>query len=175
MSSLLIIFSYKKGELEKLSEELKSIFKDKKISILKGGKGKKMKSDFEIFVNYFEKADIFVAIPDVFYKLLSIGFIKIYQFSILILDNCHLCEGNHPYNNIMQEFYFYYLYRQYILNINIKYSLPYIIGFSNSPFLLENLTNKDEKSNKILINLCENLDCQIIKFEPISSKNKILK
>ena len=159
-------------KLEKLSEELKLIYKDKNISILKGGKGKKMKSDYDIFINYFEKGDIFIAIPDVFYKLLSTGFIKIYQFSILFFDDCHLCEGNHPYNNIMQEFYFYYLYRQYILKINNKYSLPYIIGFSNSPLLLEKINNKDDKSNKILINLCENLDCQIIKSSQSSFKNE---
>ena len=160
-------------KLEKLSEELKLIFKDKKISILKGGKGKKMKSDYDIFIkNYFEKADIFVAIPDVFYKLLSTGFIKIYQFSILFLDDCHLCEGNHPYNTIMQEFYFYYLYRKYIIKIISNNSLPNIIGFSNSPFLYEKIINNDDKANNYLINISENLDAQIICDYNILSKDK---
>ncbi len=160
-------------KLEKLSEELKLIFKDKKISILKGGKGKKMKSDYDIFINnYFEKADIFVAIPDVFYKLLSTGFIKIYQFSILFLDDCHLCEGNHPYNTIMQEFYFYYLYRKYIIKIISNYSLPNIIGFSNSPFLYEKIINNDDKAKNYLINISENLDSQIICDYNLVSKDK---
>ena len=149
-------------KLEKLSEELKIIFNDKRVSILKGGRGKKMKNNYETFISYFDESDIFVAIPDVFYKLLSIGFIKIYQFSILFLYECHLCEGNHPYNNIIQEFYFYYLYRYHILKININFSLPYIIGFSDSPLLVEKIMNKDDKSQKFLINLSENLNCQII-------------
>ena len=147
---------------EQLSEELKQIFKDKKISILKGGRGKKKKNEYDVFFNLLEKADIFLAIPDVFYKLLSIGFIKIYQFSILFFQDCHSCEGNHPYNNIMQEFYFYYLYRLNILKINFHFSLPKIIGFSNSPLLYERIMSKDEKSNKYLINISENLNCQII-------------
>ena len=160
-------------KFEKLSEELKLIFKDKKISILKGGKGKKMKSDYDIFINnYFEKADIFVAIPDVFYKLLSTGFIKIYQFSIIFLDECHLCEGNHPYNTIMQEFYFYYLYRKYVIKIISNYSLPNIIGFSNSPFLYEKIINNDDKANNYLINISENLDAQIISDYNLVSKDK---
>ena len=159
-------------KLEKLCDDLKLIFKNKKISILQGGKGKKLKNDFDIFINVFKEADIFVAIPDVFYKLLSIGFIKIYQFSILFLDDCHLCEGNHPYNNIMQEFYYYYLYRHFELKININYSLPNIIGFSYNLILYEKIINKDDKSIKILTNLSENLNCQIIISPQILSKNE---
>ena len=156
-------------KFDQLLEELKQIFKDKKISVLKGGRGKKMKNEYDIFVKHLEEADIFLGIPDVFYKFLSIGFIKIYQFSILFLQDCHICEGNHPYNNIMQEFYFYYLYRKYILKINDNFSLPKIIGFSNSPLLNEKIMDKDEKSNKYLINISENLNCQIIQ---ILNKNK---
>ena len=161
-------------KLEKFSEELKLIFKDKKISILKGGKGKKKKNDYDIFINFFQETDIFVAIPDVFYKLLSIGFINIFQFNILFLDDCHLCDGNHPYNLIMQEFYYYYLYRQYILNINNSYSLPNIIGFSDSSFLYDKIINKDDKSQKLLTNISENLNCQIVISPQILFKNEII-
>ena len=160
-------------KLEKLCEELKLMFKNRKISILQGGKGKKMKSDYDIFINVFKKTDIFVAIPDVFYKLLSIGFIKIYQFSILFLDDCQICEGNHPYNNIIQEFYFYYLYRHFELKININFSFPNIIGFSNAQFLYEKIINKDDKSIKFLTNLCENLDSQMIISPVLLSRNEI--
>ena len=159
-------------KLEKFSEELKLIFKDKKISILKGGKGKKKKNDYDIFINFFKETDIFVAIPDVFYKLLSIGFINIFQFNILFLDDCHLCDGNHPYNLIMQEFYYYYLYRQHILNINNSYSLPNIIGFSDSSFLYDKIINKDDKSQKLLTNISENLNCQIVISPQILLKNE---
>ena len=160
-------------KLEKLCDDLKLIFKNRKISILQGGKGKKLKNDFDIFMNVFKETDIFVAIPDVFYKLLSIGFIKIYQFSILFLDDCHICEGNHPYNIIMQEFYYYYLYRHFELKINIYYSLPNIIGFSNNQFLYEKIINKDDKSIKFLTNLSEKLNCQIIISKQILSRNEI--
>ena len=160
-------------KLEKLCEELKLMFKNRKISILQGGKGKKMKSDYDIFINVFKETDIFVAIPDVFYKLLSIGFIKIYQFSILFLDDCQICEGNHPYNNIMQEFYFYYLYRHFELKININFSFPNIIGFSNAQFLYEKIINKDDKSIKFLTNLCENLNSQMIISPVLLSRNEI--
>ena len=159
-------------KLEKLCADLKLVFKNKKISILQGGKGKKLKNDFDIFINVFKETDIFVAIPDVFYKLLSIGFIKIYQFSILFLNDCHLCEGNHPYNNIMQEFYYYYLYRHFELKININHSLPNIIGFSHNQFLYEKIMNKDDKCVKLLTNLSENLNCQIIISPQILSKNE---
>ena len=159
-------------KLEKLCADLKLVFKNKKISILQGGKGKKLKNDFDIFINVFKETDIFVAIPDVFYKLLSIGFIKIYQFSILFLNDCHLCEGNHPYNNIMQEFYYYYLYRHFELKININHSLPNIIGFSHNQFLYEKIMNKDDKCIKLLTNLSENLNCQIIISPQILSKNE---
>ena len=159
-------------KLEKLCDDLKLIFKNRKISILQGGKGKKLKNDFDIFMNVFKETDIFVAIPDVFYKLLSIGFIKIYQFSILFLDDCHICEGNHPYNIIMQEFYYYYLYRHFELKINIYYSLPNIIGFSKNQFLYEKIINKDDKSIKFLTNLSENLNCQIIISKQILSRNE---
>ena len=160
-------------KLEKLCEELKLMFKNRKISILQGGKGKKMKSDYDIFINVFKETDIFVAIPDVFYKLLSIGFIKIYQFSILFLDDCQICEGNHPYNNIIQEFYFYYLYRHFELKININFSFPNIIGFSNAQFLYEKIINKDDKSIKFLTNLCENLNSQMIISPVLLSRNEI--
>ena len=158
-------------KLDKLSEDLKLAFTDKKISILKGGKGKKMKSDYDVFKTYFEDSDIFIAIPDVFYKLLSIGFIKIYQFSLLFLDDCHTCEGNHPYNIIMQEFYYYYFYRYYSLKILNNYSLPNIIGFSDYDFLYEKIINKDDKSKKYLTNISENLNCQIIISPKILEKN----
>ena len=141
---------------------MKLIFKNKKISILQGGKGKKLKNDFDIFINVFKEADIFVAIPDVFYKLLSIGFIKIYQFSLLFIDDCHLCEGNHPYNIIMQEFYYYYFYREKYLNIKNSFKLPNILGFTSSPFSDKKTIANDNKYKQSLINISENLDCQII-------------
>ena len=122
-------------KIDKLFDKLNEAFgKHKKVMVLQGGKGKKKKNDYNKFLEFIKSTDIFIAIPDVFYKLLSIGFINICQFSILLIDDCHLCEANHPLNMIMQEFYYYYLYRQYILKINQVIQLPNIIGFTSSPF-----------------------------------------
>ena len=150
-------------KIDKLLYKLNEAFgKYKKVMILQGGKGKKMKNDYNKFIEFIKMTDIFIAIPDVFYKLLSIGFIKIYQFSILFIDECHLSEGNHPYNMIMQEFYYYYFYRHFVLKINNIFSLPNIIGFTSSPFFEKRIINNDNKCKQFLINISENLNCQMI-------------
>ena len=150
-------------KINKLFVNLNEIFgKQKKIVILQGGKGKKMKNDYNKFDDFFQNNDIFISIPDVLYKLLSIGFIKVEQFNILFIDDCHLCEGNHPYNVIMQEFYYYYIYRKNKLGINTIYSLPNIIGFTDLLFIDKRIINNNNKCKQLLENISENLDCQII-------------
>jgi len=150
-------------KVDKLYEKLNEVYgSQKKVMILQGGKGKKMKNDYNKFTEFVRNIDIFIAIPDVFYKLLSIGFIKIYQFSLLFIDDCHLCEGNHPYNIIMQEFYYYYFYREKYLNIKNSFKLPNILGFTSSPFSDKKTITNDNKYKQSLINISENLDCQII-------------
>ena len=136
--------------------------KRKKIMILQGGKGKKMKNDYNKFKEFIQNTDIFISIPDVFYKLLSIGFININQFSILFIDDCHLCEGNHPYNIIMQEFYYYYIYRSNYLRIKESISIPNIIGFTDSPFFDKKIISNDNKCKQLLMNLSTNLNSQMI-------------
>jgi len=161
-------------KIDKLFEKLNEVFgQQKKVMILQKGKGKKMKNDYNKFVEFIQNTDIFIAIPDVFYKLLSIGFIKIEQFSILFIDNCHLCEGNHPYNIIMQEFYYYYFYRKNILKIDYNYNLPNIIGFSDSPFIDKKIISSDKKCKQLLINISENLDSQMIISPNLFYKNNI--
>ena len=162
-------------KIEKLHEKLTETFgQHKKVMILQKGKGKKMKNDYNKFIEFIQNSDIFIAIPDVFYKLLSIGFIKIEQFSILFIDNCHLCEGNHPYNIIMQEFYYYYFYRKNILKINNNYELPYIFGFSDSPFFDKRIISNDNKCKQFLTNISENLNCQMIISPKLFNNNSII-
>ena len=159
-------------KIDKLLSILNENFgKLKKIVILQGGKGKKMKNDYHKFAEFIQNADIFISIPDVFYKLLSIGFLKINQFSLLFIDDCHLCEGNHPYNILMQEFYYYYIYRKIYLKINNDYSLPIIIGFTDSPFFDKRIINNDNKCKQLLINISKNLDCQMIISPKLLSNN----
>ena len=159
-------------------EKLLTIFNDnfgkqKKIMILQGGKGKKMKNDYYKFKEFIQNTDIFISIPDVFYKLLSIGFININQFSILFIDDCHLCEGNHPYNIIMQEFYYYYIYGNKYLKNNNNISLPNIIGFTDSPFFDKRIFTNDNKYKQLLMNISVNLNCQMIISPNLFNNNSI--
>ena len=56
----------------------------------------------------WESYNIFVAIPTILYKLLSKGFLKISEINMIIFDECHHANADHPYNKIMNEFYFFY-------------------------------------------------------------------
>ena len=148
------------SELKK-AQNIYEFYKDKpniKPIILQKSKGKKNKNDFQSFLEQINENNVFLILPNVFYKLLSIGFVKIYNFGLIIFEDCHLCDSNHPYNIIMQEFYFYY----YIFHKNTIKFLPKIIGFTNSIFKDKNIVKNDKKCCELLKNISENLDCQVI-------------
>ena len=138
------------------------IGKTKNILSIQGGRGKKLKNDYVKFQDFINSGDIFLVIADVFYKLLSTGFVKIFQFNILLIDECHLCEGNHPYNLILSEFYYYYYYISVKNKTNLINKLPNIIGSFNTIDIDANLLDNEEKCLSLLTNLSENLNCQII-------------
>ena len=142
----------------KISNKFSDLFKDSKIdaSYLQGKKGKKIKNNYKEFQNYFIKSDIYFANPDVFYKLLSIGFITIFDIQFIIFDECQNCIGNHPYYLIMTEFYLFYLTN----GDELKQKLPKIIGLTSFPF--KKIYQTDEIMINEMKNLCENLDSQII-------------
>ena len=52
------------------------------VNSLQGKKNKKSKNDYEDFKSFMNKTDIFVAIPDVVYKLLSTGFLRIMDINL---------------------------------------------------------------------------------------------
>ena len=112
--------------------------------------------------------NFFIVLPNVLYKLLSIGFIKIFDFGLIIFDECHLCDSNHPYNTIMQEFYFYY----YVFYPNLINNLPKIIGFTNSPYKDKNIVKNNNKCAELLKNISENLNCQVVVDSAIFENNK---
>ena len=126
------------------------------VGILQGKKQKKTKNDYLEFRKVFQNKNIFVAIHSVIYKLLSTGFLKFSEIDMLIFDECHHADSNHPYNDIMNEFYFFYK------KINPNYKLPLILGLTASP--LKSSLKGDIESNAIsgFITLSENLDSQII-------------
>ena len=105
-------------------QQQKAIEKYLKISVgvIQGKKSKKSKSDYENFRGIFENFSVFVAIHNVIYKLLSCGFLEISEIDMFVFDECHHCNFDHPYNLIMEEFYFYYK------NNFPEKKLPVIIG-----------------------------------------------
>ena len=76
--------------------------------LLQKGTNKKNKNDLKSFSDQLNSNNLFIILPNILYKLLSIGFVKLSDFGLIIFDECHLCDANHPYNIIMQEFYSFY-------------------------------------------------------------------
>ena len=152
-------------KIEQLFNNLKTInILNDKIYYFQGKRGKKQKNNIDSFNEILNKYNLFICLPDVLYKFLSIGFIKIFDINMIIFNDCNFCESLHPYNLIMNEFYFCYLK----FNIEIKEFLPKIYGFTSNPF-----KNKFDIKNN-LTNLCENLDCNfIIDKELIDNSDKI--
>ena len=74
------------------------------VGTIQGNKDKKSKNDYEAFRRKWDSLNIFVAIPDIIYKILSCGFINIFEVSMLVFDECHHTADDHPYNKIMNEF-----------------------------------------------------------------------
>ena len=111
--------------------------------------------------------NIFVAIPSIIYKILSCGFLKIFDISMLIFDECHHTSENHPYNKIMNEFYFFY--KRLKPNENLNY--PRIYGLTASP-LKKGIKGPVEVSIiKAMEQLCENLDSVIVIDPEMNNSN----
>ena len=177
MADLLGIDIYNNNEKSKVDKNKKIIFlvgdtalvdqQKKEISsilnievdTIQGKKDSKSKKDKDFFKIKWNSSNIFVAIPDVLYNLLSHGFIKIFDISMLIFDECHHAKDNHPYNKIMEEFYFYYKKEERI----DQFKYPRIYGLTASP--LKNSIKGDSLqvlANDGLQKLCQNLDCSIV-------------
>ena len=130
------------------------------VGTIQGKKDKKSKNDYDYFKKKWESLNIFVAIPSIIYKILSCGFIKIFDISMIIFDECHHTADDHPYNKIMTEFYFFY---KKVPKIATKYIFPRIYGLTASPIktgikggILE------ATAYDALQKLSENLDCEIV-------------
>ena len=137
------------------------------VGSIQGKKKKKSKSDYEFFIKMWDSLNIFVAIPSIIYKVLSCGFINIEDISMLIFDECHHTSDEHPYNKIMNEFYFFYKRKK--PKDKIKY--PRIYGLTASP-LKKGLKGTIEASIiKAMEKLCENLDCVIIIDPEMNNSN----
>ena len=47
--------------------------------------------------------DILVIIAEIFRRSMSKGLARPEQFSVLVLDECHHCIGQHPYNAMLND------------------------------------------------------------------------
>lgn len=133
-----------------------------KVAQFVGGKMSSKMQSFDIFRKTWEASDIFVSTPQIIYKLLSIGFLKISDINLLIIDECHHTDQNHSYNNIMREFYFYYKLQE--KNDFLKnFSLPRILGLTASPLKKAIGNSKlSEKAYESLQQICQNHDAVIV-------------
>ena len=102
----IIFFVCDTALVDQQKNQIESIL-DIEVGTIQGKKDKKSKNDYETFRRKWESLNIFVAIPSIIYKLLSCGFITIFEISMLIFDECHHTADDHPYNKIMNEFYFF--------------------------------------------------------------------
>ncbi len=128
-----------------------------KVAIMNSSKKfSRISSSKDSFKKFWDENTIFVSTPSIVYKLLSIGYINIEEITLVVFDECHHTDGYHPYNLLMNEFYFFHKER----NEGIK--LPQILGLTASP--LKKKIDKDVISigQKALENLCENLDSVMV-------------
>ena len=131
-----------------------------KTILLQKGKNKKNKNDLQSFSEQFKQNNLFIILPNILYKLLSIGFVKFSDFGLVIFEDCHLCDANNTYNLIMQEFYFYYFkFPSNKINPN---TLPNVFGITPTPFKDKPNIKNEQKGLEILKNISENLNCQIV-------------
>jgi len=162
----IIFFVCDTALIEQQKKAISSIL-DIEVGTIQGKKNKKSKSDSEFFKKMWDSLNIFVAIPSIIYKILSCGFIKMEDISMLIFDECHHTSDEHPYNKIMNEFYFFYKRKK--PKDKIKY--PRIYGLTASP-LKKGLKGSIEASiYKAMEKLCENLDSIIIIDPEMNNSN----
>jgi ERCC4-related helicase len=121
---------------------------------------KSMKKDINTFKSSWASFDIFVATPQVIYQLLSTGYLKISDIDLLIFDECHHTDSNHPYNLLMNEFYFYYKTTCEEKHKNIR--LPQILGLTASPLKKKITKDIKDEATKALTQICENLDSMMV-------------
>jgi endoribonuclease Dicer len=121
-----------------------------------GGKMTGLLSDPKIFRKVWEDNDIFISTPQIVNKILTIGYLTFTEIDLLIFDECHHTDKDHPYNLLMTEFYFFYK----IKHKDVK--LPQILGLTASPLKKKIESDVENSANESLTNLAENLDCEFI-------------
>ncbi|KAH7447488.1 hypothetical protein KP509_01G108700 [Ceratopteris richardii] len=65
-----------------------------------------MKWDSENWNNVVLNHEVLVMTPQILLNLLQHAMLKMESIKVLVFDECHHCQKNHPYARIMEEFYF---------------------------------------------------------------------
>jgi len=109
--------------------------------------------------NRYEFLKILIISPQTFLNMLRRNQVSLKDFSLLIFDECHHTQGFHPYNQIMQEFYFH--------NLNQK-EKPRVLGLTASPVLSINQNVDFNKIKESFKNLEKNLDSTFLEIDKTS-------
>jgi|JI6StandDraft_1071083.scaffolds.fasta_scaffold02811_11 endoribonuclease Dicer len=89
-------------------------------------------------MNKIQNAKIVVMIAQMFLNCLRRGYTKLQDYVLVVFDECHHCQGDHPFGSIMREFYFEQKQKQEVKEqaekeIEFKDRLPIIMGLTASP------------------------------------------
>lgn len=100
-------------------------------------------------------AKIYVMTSQVYLNLLRKGKTRMIHYSFIAFDECHAATANHPYNNILKEFY-YQLKRS-------SQQLPVLVGATASPVI--NVKAEKKIVFNELIQLAINLDSNYLNYD----------
>jgi ERCC4-related helicase len=120
-----------------------------------GGKMTNLLSDPRNFRNIWDENDVFISTPQIIHKILTIGYLKFSEIDLLIFDECHHTDKDHPYNLLMNEFYFFYKLKE-------TENLPQILGLTASPLKKKIESDVQNSAFESLVNLAENLDSDFV-------------
>ena len=73
--------------------------------------------------------DVLFIIANKFYDLLAHGFMKLEEIDLLVFDECHHANQDHPYNLIMRDFWFH----EFDPHNPLKTKRPKVLGLTASP------------------------------------------
>jgi len=114
----------------------------------------------EWFQKFYRNTNILVVTPQIFLNNLRRGYFSLKEYSMIVFDECHHANEDHPYNNIMKEFYFE---KKNSKNPEER-EVPYIIGMTASPLVHLNKIDHDNIEAS-LIQICKNLDATFINYD----------
>lgn len=124
--------------------------------------------DRKQLMNKIKGARIVVMIAQMFVNCLRRGYTKLSDYVFLVYDECHHCKGDHPYNNVMKEFYFEEKNKQIKAieadkDIPFEDKLPYIMGLTASP--VDEVYYEKDKLVREIKALCVNLDSDYVYYQ----------